>query len=118
MSDAIDPTIQALIDYGQQQAVDGAEVLHELDPELPFVQCGEVVGKTVIIVDFDERQGPYPEPFYSCRVITEEGDLVRVAMGSDAIKKKLDIVKDRLPLRFKIIETVAEKSGLKYFDLE
>jgi len=118
MSDNIDPTIQALIDYAQAQAQDGAEVLQELDPELPFVQCSDLVGQRVIFLDFEERQGPYPDPFYSCRVLTPEGDLMRMATGSNAIKKKLDLVKDRLPLHFTITEHKSEKSGLTYHDIE
>lgn len=117
MSESLDPTIQKLLDYGEQAAQDGAAVLQELDPELPFVKCGDLVGQTVIVLDFEERQGPYPEPFYSVRVITKEHELVRVAVGSDAIRKKLDKVVLRLPLRFKIIECESA-SGMTYFDFE
>jgi len=117
MTEEENPVLAALVAEVMGKAGDGSEVLAKLDPQIPWVKLTTLVDTEIVIVDFEERIGMDGDPAYVCRLVTEDGQMVRGTFGGNAVRHKIDVSKEYLPLKFKLLKKKS-KEGLQYFDLE
>jgi hypothetical protein len=117
MTENENPELAALVDAIASKAGSGTDVLAKLDPQIPWVKLSTLVDTAIIVVDFEERVGMDGEPAFVCRLITEDAQMVRGTFGGKAVMHKLEVCKDRLPLKFNLLKKKS-KDGLQYFDLE
>ena len=117
MTEEANPELAALVDAIASKTGSGTDVLAKLDPQIPWVKLTTLVDTPIIVVDFEERVGMDGDPAYVCRIITDDAVMVRGTFGGKAVMHKLDVCKDRLPLKFNLIKK-RSKEGLQYFDLE
>ena len=92
------------------------EILEEMGFTGDYVPLRDLVDKEIIIAAASPVTTRFGESYQIA--FSLDGQPHRTLASSDAIKDKLSVVQDELPLLAKVVTRKSKSSGNMYFDLE
>ena len=87
----------------------------ELYPDADRIESAALMGEEFVIKEATELDGQHGK-FHVC-LVEHNGKTVSTAFGSKVVNDRIGQIKDKLPVRVKMVEKKS-KEGRIYFDLE
>ena len=86
------------------EATDLADLPEEMQVDVDSVSLEDLVGETVIICSYREKDSEFGKNKYIIMDILHEGVMVEVSTGSGSVVKQIIKAETRLPIRAKVMQ--------------